>query len=237
MCGCGSDVQVVQNDLDKLLSDIDAIASTHPNNSLTYFDYYLPSDMGEISFDKESLVLKYLDNKVIVNVNVIDIVNKQYYPDEYLASSLNFDKNNIFYSKTGHYTTIKNADKDYILSIYQNGDEYIVELVTSDLTYITSTKSYIKDLVKHLFTIAKSVDLEQELVINDYSDKNIVDYKKSPIDLFDSTKPTNGDLSELLIGDAVIGNQGPDEPIEDDTDQDAEEIIENENETEVNDEN
>ena len=130
------------------------------------------------------------------------------------------DQNKLVYSKSGKYLTIKDIERDYILNLYQNNDYYVIELITSDLTYITSSKAYIKDIVKHLFTIAKSVDLDEELIIADYSDKNIVDYKKKQIDLFDSTRPTSGDLSEMLIGDAIVGNQGTD----DDVNQSEEEI-------------
>ena len=38
--------------------------------------------------------------------------------------------------------------------------------------------------------------------------------------MFDSTRPTSGDLSEILIGDAIVGNQGTD----DDVNQSEEEI-------------
>lgn len=219
MCGCASNKDI-NTELDSLLSDANKIVSNHPNNSLEYYDYYLPSDMGEVSFDQESLVLSYLDNKIVVNININDTVNNKYYPEQYLTNSSLLDQNKLVYSKSGKYLTIKDIEKDYILNLYQNNDYYVIELITSDLTYITSSKAYIKDIVKHLFTIAKSVDLDEELIIADYSDKNIVDYKKKQIDLFDSTRPTSGDLSELLIGDAIVGNQGTD----DDVNQSEEEI-------------
>lgn len=219
MCGCASNKDI-NTELDSLLSDTNKIVSNHPNNSLEYYDYYLPSDMGEVNFDQESLVLSYLDNKIVINININDVVNNKYYPEQYLINSSLLDQNKLVYSKSGKYLTIKDIEKDYILNLYQNNDYYVIELITSDLTYITSSKAYIKDIAKHLFTIAKSVDLDEELIIADYSDKNIVDYKKKQIDLFDSTRPTSGDLSEMLIGDAIVGNQGTD----DDVNQSEEEI-------------
>ncbi len=219
MCGCASN-EDINTELDSLLSDTNKIVSNHPNNSLEYYDYYLPSDMGEVNFDQESLVLSYLDNKIVVNININDVVNNKYYPEQYLTNSSLLDQNKLVYSKSGKYLTIKDIERDYILNLYQNNDYYVIELITSDLTYITSSKAYIKDIVKHLFTIAKSVDLDEELIIADYSNKNIVDYKKKQIDLFDSTRPTSGDLSEMLIGDAIVGNQDTD----DDVNQSEEEI-------------
>ena len=212
MCGCAYNKDI-NTELDSLLSDTNKIVSNHPNNSLEYYDYYLPSDMGEVSFDQESLVLSYLDNKIVINININDVVNNKYYPEQYLINSSLLDQNKLVYSKSGKYLTIKDIERDYILNLYQNNDYYVIELITSDLTYITSSKAYIKDIAKHLFTIAKSVDLDEELIIADYSDKNIVDYKKKQIDLFDSTRPTSGDLSEMLIGDAIVGNQGTDDDV------------------------
>ena len=228
MCGCSSNGTNITNDLDVLLSDTNKITSNHPNNSLEYYDYYLPSDMGEVSFEQESLVLKYLDNKIVVNININDIINNKYYPEQYLTNSSLLDQNKLVYSNGGKYLTIKDIERDYILNLYQNNEYYVIELITSDLTYITSSKSYVKDIVKHLFTIARSVDLDEDLIINNYSDKNVVDYKKKQIDLFDSTRPTSGNLSELLIGNAVVGNQ-INESIEGENENTQEENVNEEN--------
>ena len=143
------------------------------------------------------------------------------------------DQNKLVYSKSGKYLTIKDIERDYILNLYQNNEYYVIELITSDLTYITSSKSYVKDIVKHLFTIARSVDLDEDLIINNYSDKNVVDYKKKQIDLFDSTRPTSGNLSELLIGNAVVGNQ-INESIEGENENTQEENVNEENTEEWN---
>ena len=84
-----------------------------------------------------------------------------------------------------------------------------------------------------MFTIARSVDLDEDLIINNYSDKNVVDYKKKQIDLFDSTRPTSGNLSELLIGNAVVGNQ-INESIEGENENTQEENVNEENTEEWN---
>ena len=42
MCGCASNKDI-NTELDSLLSDTSKIVSNHPDNSLKYYDYYLPS--------------------------------------------------------------------------------------------------------------------------------------------------------------------------------------------------
>ena len=118
MCGCASNKDI-NTELDSLLSDANKIVSNHPNNSLEYYDYYLPSDMGEVNFDQESLVLSYLDNKIVVNININDIVNNKYYPEQYLTNSSLLDQNKLVYSKSGKYLTIKDIERDYILNLYR----------------------------------------------------------------------------------------------------------------------
>lgn len=227
MCACSTNSNLT-NDLDTLLNIPDLIASSHSNNTLNYFDYYLPSDMKEVSYQQDGLILKYDDSEIIANINVNDIVSGKYYQDQYLKHSSFFDNNYLVYTKSGTYTTVNDLTKDFIFNLYQNDGIYAIELITSDLIYLTSTRNNVKDIVKHLFTIARSIDLNTDLVIADYSNKNIVDYNKKQIDLFDSSKPSSGNLSQLLINDATVGDEENNEPVveEDNSNSTSQKIIE-----------
>ena len=198
------------DNINSLLNNVETIATSYPNNTLEYFAYYLPSDMKENEFDQNNLVLNYLDNEIIVNLNINDIINQEYYPNQYLNDVSSFDENKLIYSKEGTYKTIKKDEKNYIYKLYKSDDVYLIKLVSTDLIYLVRCKTNIEEITRHLFTIAKSININSELIIDDYSDKNVIDYKKKQIDLFDITKPVNGNLEELLITDAVVGNETDD---------------------------
>ena len=204
LCACSNSLSLTDS-LDGLLNSVDSLSTNRANNTLTYYSYYLPSDMGQEDGD-DCLILSFLDSKTIMSLNVKEIINNKYYQSEYMKSASLYNQDNLIYTKQGTYTTLNNETKDYIYRLYQINDSYVIELETSDLSFLAYSNSNIKDLSRHLFIIAKSVNVDTDLVINDYSSKNVVDYQKKQIDLFDSVKPTTGSLSDLLTNDAIIGD-------------------------------
>ena len=207
LCACSSSSSLT-DDLDNLLNNIDLLSTNRTNNILTYYSYYLPSDMGQVDGDN-CLILSFLDSKTIMSLNVKEIINNKYYPSSYMQSAALYSQDNLIYSKNGTYISYNNETKDYIYRLYKINDSYVIELETSDLSFLANTCSNIKDLSRHLLIIAKSVNVDTDLVISAYSSKSVVDYQKKQIDLFDSIKPTTGSLSDLLTNDAIIGDLNP----------------------------
>ena len=105
--------------------------------------------------------------------------------------------------------TKQEIEKQYIYRLYKYDDEYVLHLKTSDMNYYGNVKvSDIRDVTSELFVIAKSTKVNNEEVINIYSNKEIISYQKKQINLFDAVLPNNGELSDMLVDDAVIGNEG-----------------------------
>lgn len=219
LCACSSSSSLTES-LDSLLNNVDSISTNRTNNNLTYYSYYLPSDMGQDD-GKDCVILSFLDSKIIMSVNVKEIINNRYYESAYMQSAGLYNIDNLIYVKEGTYTTLNGEIKDYIYRLYQINDSYVVELETSDLSFLAYADSNIKDLSRHLFIIAKSANVDSDLVISDYSNKSVVDYQKKQIDLFDSIKPTTGSLSDLLTNDAIIGDSNPQSTTEPSTSEDT----------------
>ncbi len=225
LCACSTNDETITNDITSLLNNLDSLSTNRANNSLDYYSYYLPSDMGQID-NLNSEVLTYIDSKIIMSLNVKEIVNSEYYSDEYMKSNGLFNQDYLIYTNSGQYTTINNETKDYVYRLYKKDLMYVIELDTSDLSFIAYSKNYIVDITRHLFIICKSVSVDSELVLSTYSSKDVVDYQKKQIDLFDSVKPSSGSLSDLLTNDAIIGNDASEtEPTE--TEVTSQEIAEN----------
>ncbi len=219
LCGCSSNSSLDES-LDSLLNNVDSISTNRPNNTLVYYSYYLPSDMGQEDGD-DCVILSFLDSKIIMSLNVKEIINNKYYQSSYMQGSALFNQDYLIYTKQDSYSTLSNQSKDYIYRLYKINESYVIELETSDLSFLAYGDSNIKDLSRHLFIIAKSVNVDTDLVISAYSSKSVVDYQKKQIDLFDSIKPTTGSLSDLLTNDAIIGDSNQDAEPENTEESDA----------------
>ena len=188
----------LKNDLDAFFDKVQDILIYQTNNDMTFYSYYLPSSMGEEEVDSDSITLKYGDSKIIMNLNVADIINAQYYDEQYLNDDGFFNEDYLFYEK----------EKQYIYRLYKYNKEYVMHLKTSDMNYYGNIKvSDIRDVTSEIFVIAKSTKVNNEEVINAYSNKEIISYQKKQIDLFDTVLPNNGQLSDMLVEGAIVGDE------------------------------
>ena len=210
LCACSnSEKSSITSSLDNIFDNLDNIDTYRINNSMAYYSYYLPSDMCEEENDSDSVVLKYLDSKIVMNLNVSAIVNSEYYNNNELRDDGFFNEEYKIYEKSGSYSSSANEEKNYIFKLYNDGKNYAIHFETSDMNYYGSvTFDNIKEVSRHLLMIDKSVEVDKESVASTYAKRDVIDYEKKQIDLFDSTMPSSGQLSEMLVDDAIVGNEG-----------------------------
>lgn len=210
LAGCGNNLNT---NLDNLFNSIDNISNYSTNNRLKYYSYYLPSDMGESEVDSDSITLKYGESTIIMNLNIADIVNLKYYSDISLSDDGFYNEENLIYENTGTYSIKDETKKSYLYKLYDYDNYYALYLKTSDnVFYGNVVKGDEKEVTRHLLIIAKSIDLESDLIVSTYSSKDVIDYQKKQLDLFNTQKPTSGSLSEMLTDEATVGNQEVEDP-------------------------
>lgn len=218
LTACGN--SNISANLDNLFSSLSNIQTYEANNRMKYYSYYLPSDMGEEEVVSDSLTFKYGESTIVMNLNIPNIINEKYYTDITLSDDGFYNEDNLIYTNEGTYT-VDETDKQYLYKLYDYGNYNALYLKTSDcIFYGNVSKGETKEVTRHLFIIAKSMDIEEDLVIADYSSKDTIDYQKKQIDLFNSTMPSSGSLEEMLTDEATIGNQPSKEQTSDNTNTD-----------------
>lgn len=193
--------------LDNLFASLPNIENYNTNNNLKYYSYYLPSDLGEEEIASDSVNLKYGESTIIMNLNIADIINSSYYADKVLSDDGFYNNDYLIYENSGTYTLKDESEKSYLYKLYDYDEYYALYLKTSDnIFYGNVVKGSEKEVTRQLLIIAKSVDVDENLVIADYSSKDTIDYQKKQIDLFNYQKPSNGTLGEMLTDDATVGD-------------------------------
>jgi len=209
LSGCGIKVineQQIPSIVDGVLDNVDQMEVVRRNNILTYYDYYLPSSMAEEELDSDSVVLKYENSRIIMNLNINNIINEKYYADKVLIDEGFFLDEYKIYERSGNYDH-KGTTKMYNYRLYKYGNLIALHLQTSDMNYYGQvTFSDIRELTRLLMIMAKNTEIRSNEIIKNYSNFDVIDYKRKQIDLFDSSMPTSGELSNLLIDGAKIGD-------------------------------
>lgn len=196
----------VQGELTKQIEDIvlqqETIEYKARTNTVTdYFSYYLPSDCFERSGDNTTAIVDYSDAKIALNLNIKDIISDHYYYDQILSDDGFFNEEYLIYSKSSNFVKDENTNLRYNLYVYQIENEFMVHFQNKELQiYAYCYQSDLLQVIRHMFIIAKGIIIEEEKIIDAYSNKEVIDYQKKQLNLFNYVIPSSGYLQELLKG-------------------------------------
>lgn len=189
----------LKEELDSYLENISERLNINTNSKLTHCSFYLPSDMVIDDCIDENLVLGYNDSRMIMNINVISIVNKHYYSNYKIADDGYFNKDNLVYSNSGSFLNEKEETINYFLNIYGGTPYYKIHLMTDNLNiYAYSLKQDCAETSKHMVLIARTVDVDKDMIISEYSEVDVISYQRKQIDLFQQKIPKSGLLTEMV---------------------------------------
>ena len=205
LCGCAPLVIAEPTSFDgAFVSDKDYMRLRR-NQYTTYYEYYLPSDMSIFDSDSLSTVLYYNESKIIMNVNISGILNNYYYGDTLPENEGFFDGNKLVYHREDTYLNIDNNEERYSVDIYDYDDKYFVYMLNNEvLIYAICEKCDIEPLCSRLLLILKTVNINEKYVREDYSRRDIIDYEKKQVNLFETIKPVNGNVNDLMVDGAEI---------------------------------
>lgn len=178
----------------------DTLLNVRQNNFAKYIDYYIPSDLREDSATETSYVFYNEYCRITMNINIANIINNKYYPEDVTYDEGFFNDDNLVYSKRGIYLDFAEKEVNYLFKIYEYEKRYILALNSQEVNiYAYTDYDNILFTTDRIMLIAKGASVDKSAVINSYSSKDVVDYKKNQIDLFNNSFPVAGRIDDLLI--------------------------------------
>lgn len=168
------------------------------NNKSKYFSYYLPSDMTESDSDFENITLAYDQAKIVMNINIAEIISSKLY-DHKLSDDGFFNQDKLYFNKSGSYTNIKNEVLNYDFNIYTQDNYFLLHFCSDAVNiYAYCPKGLEVETARHILLLAKTTTVDNDAVIENYSVKDVINYERQQIDLFQYVIPKNGYLSDLI---------------------------------------
>lgn len=200
--GCQNKNVEISKDLNDVFSNQE-VFDIRRNNYSEFFDYYAPSDIYEVDGDYTYTCFEYQNSIINMNVNIPSIINNKYYANYKLIDEGYFDYSKLIYSKNDVLVNSDLENIDYFVNLYQIDNYYFFYMKTLDVCLYAKTNiTDLVDVAKKILILAKTVKVNRELVINTYSSKDVIDYEKKVIELFDTKMPENGVINDLIIEDS-----------------------------------
>ena len=204
LTGCMESKDAVMQLDDAFAKDMEEMV-IRTNNYGRYADYYLPSDTQEQSADILSYSFSYGRSNIIMDINVSGIINSKYYKDYLIADEGFFDQGKLFYSREGTYLNSAKEEIPYFYHLYRHDDDYLGYFVSEEVIFYLYTNG--EDLVpvsSRILLMAKGISISNDDIIANYSSKDVVDYHKKQVNLFETVMPVNGVVNDFLIGQESV---------------------------------
>lgn len=176
-------------------------AISYITNQKKYYSYYLPPEVGRMKSTQISEMFKKNNISFVMNLDVSSIVIDEYYTEneteEKIRKTEKNDKVKTFYG------TVKNSKKetlDYSVKIEKmKNNEYYVILDTEYVDfYAIVPKTEIKNILKAEFKILKSVRIQKDLVLKDFTLK-VEQKENNDFPIID--QQPDGSLTDLIVED------------------------------------
>ena len=197
--GCASKPDI-QSKMDEVFAEDTSKKFFRKNNYSSYIDYYVPSDVHEIGVDTLSTTYEYSNARMIMNVNVAGIISAKYYPETVFLDEGIFDQARLVYQRTSEFLNANETYDVYRYMVYEYEDRYLACFLSRDLVFYGYCDGYdLAGMSTKILQMAKSANVKSEDVVINYSSKDVIDYEKKEVNLFETTMPVNGNINDFLI--------------------------------------
>jgi len=201
LSGCRVDNKSVLELIDGTIDE--AILLSMPktvNMNKKLMSYYLQPSIGKMESSQTNSVFKMYDNLVVLNIDVAAVISKKYYTTVQLNNLRQLDAfENLVFEKEGSFPTATNIVRNYRYRLYQvSNKEYGILLQTSNLICVALVPiGDVLNVTTDMFLLVRSVRVDEDAVVSAYSQKELINYEKETLDLFDKLYPDEGLLIDL----------------------------------------
>ena len=212
LCGCSAEQTDYRTILESSLAAVNELPKDTANHTKDYYAYYLPPDVGRVSGDETGNTFDWNGTKFVMNLNIAGILEKNEKSGDDLSDEPLFDPDKALYTLNGMYKDATGFEHDFDVMVADLKDGYACYMHTDYADYfaIADLLTAVK-LPAKMLRIARSIRVDQQLVVQDFSKESKITYTSRKIELFQNLAPENGTIDELLIDGSNSIGQGPDD--------------------------
>lgn len=207
LTGCTQYPDDLSTVVNEKLAEVQAEDAGKPYYNSTYYYYYIEPSVGRISSDRTSNILSLDGTKFVMNLNIPSIINSAYYQDSDSSTSTATAGDPVV-DTSGSYTDYDGAEHDYSLKIYQSAGTYYTVLSTPYMEYYSVSGKYESaNIAAEMLKIARTVRLNEDEVLADFSNRQVISYTRKKLELFQNIAPENGVVDELFADSSNSAGQ------------------------------
>ncbi len=198
LVGCSVSTESFEAELKQKLETVSQWRAVSPDNRKHYYSYYIEPGVGRRkSEDSYSIFIKE-DVEFVMNLNVPQILKENYYSGDTQERQVTEPEEFLFRIQ-GEYSDYEDVISKYQCDVYLKGNIYYLVMETRYMNfYTTGSRAEIMTVAGEMLKIARTISIKEEEIISHYSSKEVIEYEREQLQLFEVMIPENGRIDEML---------------------------------------
>ncbi|MFV0479824.1 MAG: hypothetical protein ACK5LZ_04570 [Anaerorhabdus sp.] len=203
LMGCSVNASSLENQLTVSLEDISSRVSVSPNNRKEFYSYYIEPSVGRREIGKTYNIFVKNGVEFLMNLNVSSIINELHYSQTANETEIETALT-VWFNKSGSYIDYTGVTFDYECWIYNSQGTYYAIMNTEYMTfYASGSQQEMTIVVPEMLKIAKTILVNEESVVTSYFSKEVIEYEREQLQLYDVMIPENGRIEEMMVDGTI----------------------------------
>lgn len=193
LTGCAQSNLSMQERLEQQIITVSSLPIPGASHRKPFYTYYTEPSIGHYRSTETSNEFSFQSIKFVLNLNVQAIMDSS----TDITQSIYTQKPIAIYS--GSFQNMLDETVDYVCEIYQVNHDYAVFFTSSSVNLFgVAQVGNAAELAGKMYSIARSVIVRKDVVLQVYTHKSAIDYEGEAINLYKDIAPEEGTLQELI---------------------------------------
>ena len=202
LTGCAQYNLSMQERLEQQITTVSSLPIPGASHRKPFYTYYTEPSIGHYRSTETSNEFSFQSTKFVLNLNVQAIMDSS----TDITQSIYTQKPIAIYS--GSFQNMLDETVNYVCEIYQVDRYYAVFFTSSTMNLFGVTYAGdAAELAGKMYSIARSVIVRKDVVLQVYSHESAIDYEGEAINLYKDIAPEEGTLQELIEDKTHIDNK------------------------------
>ena len=202
LTGCVQSNLSMQERLEQQITTVSSLPIPGASHRKPFYTYYTEPSIGHYRSTETSNEFSFQSTKFVMNLNVQAIMDSS----TDITQSIYTQKPIAIYS--GSFQNMLDETVNYVCEIYQVDRYYAVFFTSSTVNLFGVTYAGdAAELAGKMYSIARSVIVRKDVVLQVYSHESAIDYEGEAINLYKDIAPEEGTLQELIEDKTHIDNK------------------------------
>ena len=202
LTGCAQSNLSMQERLEQQIITVSSLPIPGASHRKPFYTYYTEPSIGHYRSTETSNEFSFQSIKFVLNLNVQAIMDSS----TDITQSIYTQKPIAIYS--GSFQNMLDETVDYVCEIYQVNHDYAVFFTSSVANLFgVAQAGNAAELAGKMYSIARSVIVRKDAVLQVYTHESAIDYEGEAINLYKDIAPEEGTLQELIDDKTRIDNK------------------------------